>query len=109
MEKCSIAGDSGDGDEDQNSRNQGKWNDAEQLEIHVMEMKTRFLGVEHSDTLSSMANLAATYRDQGKWNDAEQLQIHVMEMKTRILGLEHPDPSQIWQVWQLHTAVKGNE
>src|SRR3954469_21221439 len=29
------------------------------------------LGAEHPDTLTSMANLASTYRNQGRWKEAE--------------------------------------
>jgi hypothetical protein len=38
-----------------------------------MDMTKKLLGVEHPDTLTSMANLAGTYRNQGRWNEAEQL------------------------------------
>src|SRR6202035_1356135 len=40
----------------------GYWNEAERLEVDVMELRKRLLGAEHPDTLSSMANLAETYR-----------------------------------------------
>jgi Tetratricopeptide repeat len=43
------------------------------------------------DTLTSMANLASTYRDQGQWKEAEGLEVQVMETKKRVLGAEHPD------------------
>ena len=49
-----------------------------------------WLGTEHPDTLTSMANLAATYRNQGRWKDAEQLEVQVMETRKRVLGVEHP-------------------
>ena len=39
----------------------GYWNEAEKLQVAVMELRKRLLGVEHPDTLSSMANLSATY------------------------------------------------
>ncbi|KAI1554711.1 kinesin light chain, partial [Pyrenophora tritici-repentis] len=44
-----------------------------------------------SDTLSSMANLASTYRNQGRWKEAEQLEVQVMQARKRVLGDEHPD------------------
>ena len=31
-------------------RNQGRWNEAEQLEIQVMDMTKKLLGAEHPDT-----------------------------------------------------------
>ncbi|KAJ7694259.1 hypothetical protein B0H14DRAFT_2651109 [Mycena olivaceomarginata] len=94
----------------------GRWKDAEALEVVVMKKRKYVLGEEHPDTLTSMANLAATYRNQGRWKDAETLQVVVMEKRkhphigTRgrwkdaevlevvvmekskhVLGKEHPD------------------
>ena len=67
----------------------GRWNEAEQLEIRVMDMRKKLLGAEHRDTLTSMANLASTYRNQGRWNEAEQLDIQVMGMMQKLHGGEH--------------------
>ena len=50
----------------------------------------RVLGAEHPSTLTSMNNLASTYRDQGQWKEAEELGLQVMETFKRILGAEHP-------------------
>ena len=46
-------------------RNQGRRNEAEQLEVQVVNMRKKHLGAEHPDTLTSMANLASTYWNQG--------------------------------------------
>ncbi len=59
--------------------NQGRWDEAEKLEVQVMETTKRVLGEEHPDTLTSMANLASTYRNQGRWDEAEKLEVQVME------------------------------
>ncbi|KAF6843413.1 Kinesin light chain 5 [Colletotrichum musicola] len=72
-------------------RNQGRWKEAEELEVRVMEMWKRVLGEEHPHTLTSMANLAATYRNQGRWKEAEELEVRVMETRNTVLGEEHPD------------------
>ena len=45
---------------------EGRWRQAEELVVKVMEAKSRVLGEEHPDTLTAMANLASTYRDQGR-------------------------------------------
>jgi len=45
---------------------QGRWKEAEQLEVQVEETSLRVLGEEHPSTLNSIANLAATYRNQGR-------------------------------------------
>jgi Tetratricopeptide repeat len=49
----------------------------------------RALGPEHPDTLTSMANLASTYRIQGRWAEAEKLFVQVMETSKTVLGPEH--------------------
>ena len=61
-------------------RDQGRWNEAEQLQVQVMDMSKKLLGPEHPDSLNSMGNLANTYRYQGKWNEAEQLEVQVMDI-----------------------------
>ena len=70
---------------------QGKWNRAEDLQLLAVGTRKRVLGEEHPDTLSSMANLASTYRNQGRWKEAEELDVQVMETSSRVLGEEHPD------------------
>ena len=37
--------------------NQGRWTEAEELQVQVMETIKRVLGAEHPSTLTSMANL----------------------------------------------------
>ena len=68
----------------------GRWKKAEELQVRVMETTKRVLGEEHPDTLTSMANLASTYRNQGRWKEAEELEVRVMETTKRVLGEEHP-------------------
>ncbi|KAJ5651655.1 hypothetical protein N7507_009081 [Penicillium longicatenatum] len=71
--------------------NQGRWEEAEQLQLQVMEISKAKLGVDHPDTLTSMANLSSTYWSQGRWDEAEQLQLQVMETRKTKLGVDHPD------------------
>ncbi|KAF8816123.1 hypothetical protein BYT27DRAFT_7248649 [Phlegmacium glaucopus] len=82
----------------------GRWNEAEQLESQVMDLKEKLtaireggmraeqlevqfidmnilLGVEHPDTLKSMENIGSTYNNQGRWGEAEQLNVELMNMK----------------------------
>ncbi|KIW09738.1 hypothetical protein PV08_12022 [Exophiala spinifera] len=56
-------------------RHQGRWTQAEELEVQVMETMKRVLGEEHPSTLTSMGNLASTYRHQGRWTQAEKLEV----------------------------------
>ena len=37
------------------------WNEAEKLQVQVMETRKRVLGDEHLSTLTSIANLASIY------------------------------------------------
>jgi tetratricopeptide (TPR) repeat protein len=69
---------------------QGQWKEVEELQVQVMETRKKVLGVEHPDTLNSMANLASTYRNQGGWKEAKELQVQVMETFKKLLGVEHP-------------------
>jgi Cdc6-like AAA superfamily ATPase len=69
----------------------GRYREAEELEVQVMQTTKRVLGDEHPDTLTSMANLASTYSDQGRWREAEELEAQVMQTRKRVLGDEHPD------------------
>ena len=43
----------------------GHWDKAGQLFVQVMDTRKRVLGEEHPDTLTSMGNLASTFRNQG--------------------------------------------
>ena len=70
---------------------QGRWNEAEKLDVQAMETSKTVLGSEHPDTLTSMANLASTYWNQGRWDEAEKLGIQVAETRETELGAEHPD------------------
>jgi len=56
-----------------------------------MEKIKQLLGEEHPDTLTSMANLAATYGDRSQWEKAEVLEVQVMEKRKQLLGEDHPD------------------
>ena len=47
--------------------NQGRWKEAEELEVQVIETFKRVLSQEHQDALTSMANLSSTFWSQGRW------------------------------------------
>ncbi|KAJ5202881.1 hypothetical protein N7449_004960 [Penicillium cf. viridicatum] len=72
-------------------RLEGRWEEAEKLEVQVVETRKTKLGVDHPSTLSGMANLASTYSNQGRWEEAEQLEVQVMETSKTKLGVDHPD------------------
>jgi hypothetical protein len=65
--------------------------EAERLEVYVMNARMFVLREEHPDTLTSMGNLASSYRTQGRWEEAEELEKRVAAIKTISLGAEHND------------------
>jgi tetratricopeptide (TPR) repeat protein len=69
----------------------GRWKEAEISFGRVMEARKRVLGEDHPSTLTSMANLASTYRKQGRWDQAEELEVQVVETSKGVFGTEHPD------------------
>jgi tetratricopeptide (TPR) repeat protein len=71
-------------------RNQGRWKEAEELFVQVMETRKRVLGAEHPDTLTSMSNLAFTWKRQGRGAEALNLMEECVQLRTRILGADHP-------------------
>ncbi|KAJ7852228.1 hypothetical protein B0H13DRAFT_2284385 [Mycena leptocephala] len=69
----------------------GRFEEAESLDIMVLEKRKQLLGADHPDTLSAMANLAATYRELGRYQEAEPLESIVLEKLKQLLGADHPD------------------
>jgi hypothetical protein len=60
------------------------------LKVQVMETRKRKLGQEHPSTLTSMNNLAFTWRGQGKVNKALELMEICVKSRKKILGVDHP-------------------
>ncbi|KAH8690065.1 hypothetical protein BGW36DRAFT_364793 [Talaromyces proteolyticus] len=84
-------------------KKQGRWKEAEELNVQVMETRKRVLGAEHSDTLTSMNNLALTWKRQGRGAEAFNLMGDCKQLRTKTLGIEHPDTissSTILTRWQ---------
>ncbi|KAI9835331.1 MAG: hypothetical protein M1819_002475 [Sarea resinae] len=67
----------------------GYWKEAEDLQMQLMETRSRVLGHEHPDTLTTQANLAATFLNQGRWKEAEKLGLQVIQTSKQVLGQEH--------------------
>jgi hypothetical protein len=72
-------------------RKQGRWKEAEELFVKVMEASSRVLGEEHPDTLEAMANLAYTKRDLGQNGLAIDLMTRSSTVSSRVLGHDHSD------------------
>ncbi|KND89201.1 Protein SERAC1 [Tolypocladium ophioglossoides CBS 100239] len=69
---------------------EGRWAEAELLFVQVMETTRRVLGVEHPSTLSSMNNLAHTWRGIGKIPEALDLMRTCISLGRVKLGPDHP-------------------
>ncbi len=69
----------------------GYYDEAEIWFQEILETWMTTIGQDHPSTLSSMANLASTYRHQGRWKEAEELEVQVVVTRRKVLGEEHPD------------------
>jgi hypothetical protein len=69
----------------------GRYKEAEELFLQVVQMTKGVLSDEHLYTLASMGSLASTYRSHGRWREAEELELQVVQTRKRVLGGEHPD------------------
>ncbi|KAK2054987.1 hypothetical protein LY76DRAFT_663205, partial [Colletotrichum caudatum] len=92
--------------------NQGRWKEAEELELQVIEIRKRVvLGDEHPSTLTSMANLAHTWKSQGRYVDAIRLMRDCFALQQRFLGVDHPDTrsshSTLTEWHEVHTQNTG--
>ncbi|KFZ23221.1 hypothetical protein V502_02300 [Pseudogymnoascus sp. VKM F-4520 (FW-2644)] len=86
--------------------NQGRWKEAEDLGVLVMETRKRVLGHEHPDTLLSMANLAVTLKQLGRSYEAVRLLEECVTLRGQVLGIEHPDTTSCSTAlleWQVET------
>ncbi|GAB7328586.1 hypothetical protein MBLNU13_g00533t2 [Cladosporium sp. NU13] len=72
-------------------RQEGRFEEAGQLQTKLMELRRVELGEEHLDTLNAMADLGLTCSQQGLWERARNLDSQVIEIRKKVLGEEHPD------------------
>jgi tetratricopeptide (TPR) repeat protein len=70
---------------------EGRWEEAEQLLMLLIENHESTLGSDHPKTLYSMIGLAATYWSQGRYAEAEQIQVQVMQTNQKKFGEDHID------------------
>ncbi len=70
---------------------QRRWDEAEQLQVQILETSKRVLKADHPFTLASIGNLAVTYRGQRRWDEAEKLLVQVMETMKRVLKPDRSD------------------
>ena len=70
---------------------QERWQEAGELEKQALDMKSKLLGVEHSETLKSTDNMVVILRTLMKYKEAEELGTQILKTKERVLGTKHPD------------------
>ncbi|KAJ7721998.1 hypothetical protein B0H16DRAFT_1473571 [Mycena metata] len=69
----------------------GRYEEAKDLGVVVVERETQLLGVDHPDTLWGMGNLASTYFHLGKFQQVEELETVVLAKRKQVLGDDHPE------------------
>lgn len=72
-------------------RDDGKYNDSERILLQAVKICTVLSGSSGSDTLTSMEDLALTYRLQHRTMEAAKLEETVLENRRTTLGEGHPD------------------
>jgi hypothetical protein len=68
----------------------GRYAEAEQMQLELLAVQQRVLGAEHPYTVGAANNLALCLSRQGKYAEAELMQREVLSMQRRTLGAEHP-------------------
>jgi len=69
-----------------------------------METSLRVLGQEHPSTLTSMNNLAQTWKSQCQDSKAIELMTSCADLRVKVLGIEHPntqDSFGILNTWRI--------
>ena len=69
----------------------GRYKEAEKLDVQVMQTRKRVLGDEHLSTLTSMHNFALTLQSQACHEEAFALMERCSQLRKQVLGEEHPD------------------
>ncbi|KAI4086757.1 MAG: hypothetical protein LQ339_009003 [Xanthoria mediterranea] len=69
---------------------QGRYDEAEQMNRRALDGYEKVLGKEHPSTLTSVSNLASVLRFQGKYDEAEQINRRALDSSEKVLGNEHP-------------------
>ena len=67
----------------------GQYERALELETRAMQLRERFLGGEHLDTLRSMNRISRHLRDLGRSHEAATVDKRVLQTRQELLGIEH--------------------
>jgi len=69
---------------------QGRWNEAVNMQMKIMDPITAVLREEHPDSLMIMANLGVFYRELGRFSKATELCEKVFKLRSKVFGNNHP-------------------
>jgi hypothetical protein len=84
-----------------------RYDEAEELDVQVMETAKRVLGNEHPDTLTSMNNLAFTLKSQNRDEEALSLLVTCFQLHKQVLDEQHPHTKSslaTLDVWQAENS-----
>ena len=87
--------------------NQGRWDEAEKLDVDVMNARKAKLGSDHPDTLISMADLAFTYWSQSRLDEAHSLLLYAAKIIQNVMGPQHP--TAVHYITQFDNLLKEKE
>ena len=89
------------------------WDETEKLEAQVMETRKTKLGADHPHTMSSIQNLAFTWKDQNRSIEAMALMRQCVQLRHQALETNHPDLLSFlvtldkWKTEQADTDIGG--
>ena len=75
--------------------NQGRYIEAESIYLEALQLRKIVLGEQHTDTSTSLNNLAWLYYSQGRYEEAVPLYSEALETKRILFGDTHPDVASI--------------
>ena len=71
---------------------QKKWADAEALDLEVLEIRKRTLGMDNPITIQCLSSIGWAYSQQeDRLQEAKTIQCEVLERRMRVQGATHPD------------------
>lgn len=86
---------------------QGRWSEAETLQLEVLKLPQEVLGSKHPDTITAISNLASTYSRQGRLKEAKRKKLEVLKLRQEIQGVKLTDkglgarmPSLRLNIWR---------
>ncbi|KAF3385089.1 Nephrocystin-3 [Penicillium rolfsii] len=86
-------------------QNDGRYNEAKGLLADCLQLREKYLGSEHLDTLTSVYRLGSVLERQCKYEEAEAMHRRALEGRKKALGLEHLD--SLVSVYHLGLVLEG--